>query len=69
MDNKLLDYSCTLKEFKKVEVEVKFELYKPLKPSVTIKPLKPVGTAEIAMAVQNLDNGLNFLINSNKIQN
>ena len=58
LDNKHLDYSCTLKEVKKEEVEVKVELYKPLKPSVTIKPLEPVGTAEIATAVQNLDNGL-----------
>ena len=58
LDNKHLDYSHTLKEVKKEEVEVKVELYKPLKPSVTIKPLEPVGTAEIATAVQNLDNGL-----------
>ena len=51
LDNKHLDYSCTLKEVKKEEVEVKVELYKPLKPSVTLKPLDPVGTAEIATAV------------------
>ena len=28
LDNKHLDYSCTLKEVKKEEVEVKVELYK-----------------------------------------
>ena len=50
-DNKHLDYSRTLKEVKKEEVEVKVELYKPLKPIVTIKPLKLGGTAEIATYV------------------